>query len=111
MIKIEKLKDGAKVFVKRDGERTQVFLNQLISHSEFNTIEVEGGTLVYSVDESEVLEIPGNQGKQLELNLTETVEDIVNTAEIVDTAIVPQETVATPTEAPTIVIPPRRSKK
>lgn len=85
MIKIEKLKDGAKVFVMREGKRTQVLLNQLVTHAEFATVEVEGGTLVYSVDETEVLEMGPSQGKQLEVTINETVQDAVVTQDTVTT--------------------------
>ena len=118
MIKIERLKDGAKVFVTRDGMRVQVFLNQLITHTDFQTVEVEGGTLVYSVDETEVLEMSGGQGKQIELNLSETVQDAVV---IPDTVVVEvaEITIDAPTEelevpksvTPVIVKPAPRAKK
>jgi len=102
MIKIERLKDGAKVYVTRNGQRVQVFLNQLITHEDFASVEVEGGTLVYSVDETEVLEIAGGAGKQIELNLSETVQDAVATTETVETASA-ETPVETPVEAPTQV--------
>lgn len=108
MIKIEKLKDGAKVFVIRNGKKTQVFLNQLISDVEFETIEVEGGTLVYSINETEIAELSGSQGKQIELNLAETVQDTVVTQEAVQTETAAPAPVV---EAPTIVIPRPRAKK
>ncbi len=107
MIKIEQLKDGAKVFVTRDGNRCQVYLNQLISHQEFKTVEVEGGTLVYSVDEIEVKEMV-RQGKQLEIEFTETVTDKVVAKE---TSEIETTTVATPITKPAIVIPPPRVRK
>lgn len=97
MIKIEKLKDGAKVFVVTEGSRRQVYLNQLITAAEFQTIEVEGGTLVYSIDEAEVKEIQG-QGKQLTLNLTEVVEDVIAaTDEVEATTITAQPVIIKPT--------------
>ena len=102
MIKIEKLKDGAKVFVVTEGSRQQVYLNQLITAAEFQTIEVEGGTLVYSIDEAEVKEIQG-QGKQLTLNLTEVVEDKVVTADQVEATTI--------TAQPAIIKPTPRARK
>ena len=54
MVKIEQIKD-AKVFVTKDGVRRQVFLHQLITRQEAETLEVEGGTVVYSVDEQELV--------------------------------------------------------
>jgi len=115
MIKIERLKDGAKVFVTRDGVRVQVFLNQLITHTDFQTVEVEGGTLVYSVDETEVLEMSGSQGKQIELNLSETVQDTVATPDTVAAEIAsnaPTEAAEVPKSVtPVIVKPAPRVKK
>lgn len=109
MIKIEKLKDGAKVFIMRDGKRTQVLLNQLVSHAEFTTVEVEGGTLVYSVDETEVLELAGVEAKQINLNFDETIQDTVSTQENVSVDT-PAEVPAAPA-APAIVRPAPRAKK
>lgn len=54
MVKIEQIKD-AKVFITRDGVRTQVFLHQLITRQELETLEVEGGSVVYSIDEQELV--------------------------------------------------------
>lgn len=54
MVKIEQIKD-AKVFVTRDGVRRQVFLHQLITKQELETLEVEGGSVVYSIDEQELV--------------------------------------------------------
>lgn len=102
MIKIERLKDGAKVFIMDQGTRRQVYLNQLITEADFQTVEVEGGTLVYSIDETEVKEIQG-QGKQLTLNLTETVEDTVATTDKVETVTI--------TAQPVIIKPTPRAKK
>ena len=56
MIKIEQLKDGAKATYVRDGNRRQVYLHHLITHDELATLEVTEGTVVYSVDESEIKE-------------------------------------------------------
>jgi hypothetical protein len=102
MIKIERLKDGAKVFVVTEGTRRQVYLNQLITYAEFETIEVESGTLVYSIDETEVKEIQG-QGKQLALNLTETVQDTVATTDVAEPITV--------TSQPVVIKPTPRTKK
>jgi hypothetical protein len=96
MIKIERLKDGAKVFVVTEGTRRQVYLNQLITYAEFETIEVEGGALVYSIDEAEVKEMQG-QGKQLTLNLAETVQDTVITTDVAETTTASQPVVIKPT--------------
>jgi hypothetical protein len=54
MVKIEQIKN-AKVFVTKDGVRRQVFLHQLITRQEAETLEVEGGSVVYSIDEQELV--------------------------------------------------------
>lgn len=56
MIKIEKLKDGAKATYTRDGVKKPIFLHQLITHQDLTTLEVTQGTVVYSVDELEIKE-------------------------------------------------------
>lgn len=45
---------GAAATILRNGERQQVFEKQLISYAEADTLEVTGGDVVYSVDETEV---------------------------------------------------------
>ena len=56
MVKIEQFKGGAKASVIRDGERKQVFLHQLITKQEFETLEVSVGSVVCSIDEQELVE-------------------------------------------------------
>jgi hypothetical protein len=54
MIKIEKLSDDARVLVVRNGKKTQIFTGQLISHNDWQTVEVVSGSVTYTVDELEV---------------------------------------------------------
>lgn len=56
MVKIEHLKNGAKATIVRDGRKIPLFLHQLITRQELETMEVTAGTVVYSVDEMEILE-------------------------------------------------------
>lgn len=56
MVKIEHLKNGAKATFMRNDKKIPVFLHMLISRQELETLEVETGTVVYSVDELEILE-------------------------------------------------------
>lgn len=56
MVKIEAMKNGAKATVMRNGRQIPLFLHQLISRDELETMVVESGTIVYSVDELEILE-------------------------------------------------------
>jgi hypothetical protein len=56
MIKIEELKNGAKATYTRDGVKKPIFLHQLITRQDLETLEVTQGTVVYSVDELEIKE-------------------------------------------------------
>ena len=56
MIKIEKI-SAIKATVVRGGVRQPLILHSHISEQELATIEAESGTVVYSVDESEVKEL------------------------------------------------------
>lgn len=56
MVKIEQLKNGAKATFVRDGTERPIFLHQLITRQELETLMVQQGTVVYSVDEMEILE-------------------------------------------------------
>lgn len=55
MVKIEKLSHDAQVWFQRDGVRQRAWLHQLISYAELTTLVVESGTVVYSIDEQEVI--------------------------------------------------------
>lgn len=72
MIKIEKLKDGAKATYVRDGVRRQVYLHHLITHQELATLEVTEGTVVYSVDEQEIKEQSALRPSSVETPTTQT---------------------------------------
>lgn len=55
MVKIEKLSSDAAVWFLRDGVRQRAYLHQLISRAELDTLEVDAGTVVYTIDEQEVV--------------------------------------------------------
>lgn len=55
MVKIEKLSPDARVWFQRDGTRQRAWLYQLLSRTELATLEIESGTVVYSIDEQEVV--------------------------------------------------------
>lgn len=57
MVKIEKLTAGAKVTVVRNGEEVQVFEKQQLPLYELNSLKVHSGTVTYSVNEEEVVEV------------------------------------------------------
>jgi hypothetical protein len=56
MIKIEKI-SATKATIVRSGVRQPVLLHSHISEQELATIEAEAGTIVYTVDESEVKQL------------------------------------------------------
>lgn len=72
MVKIEKLKDGAVAYITRDGQRMKIFAAQLISLSDLDTLEVESGTVVYSINEELIKETTA-AGKQLTLKIETSV--------------------------------------
>ena len=60
MVKIEKISAGATATIIRNGERQAIFEKQLISYAEADTMEVSGGEVVYSVNETEVITKSGD---------------------------------------------------
>lgn len=60
MVKIEKIGAGATATILRNGERLTVFEKQLITYAEADTMEVTGGEVIYSVNETEVITKSGN---------------------------------------------------
>lgn len=63
MVKIENISEGALVTAVLGGERKSVFAKQLITYAESRTLEVVGGTVVYSIDEIEVVELSDSSTK------------------------------------------------
>ena len=59
MVKIEKVLDGAVATVTRGDQEVQLFQGQLINYLDLQTLKVVGGKLIYSVDETEVVEVIG----------------------------------------------------
>lgn len=57
MIKIERLKNNAIATFTRNGVVTPVFVNQLMTPDEFQTLKVSSGTVVASIDENEIVEV------------------------------------------------------
>lgn len=94
MIKIEKLLDNAKATFTRENKQMPVFLNQLLSDQEGTTLVVTQGTLVYTIDETEIVTVSaGELGKELNLNI-----DTKSTVESTDTVDVTSTTTETPSE-------------
>jgi hypothetical protein len=86
MVKIEKISPGAAVSFVRNGVRQNAIEKQLITYEEADTLEVTGGEVTYSVNETEVITKSGNPAP--------TIPQAAKEPEL-----------ATPKEAPVIVKP------
>jgi len=111
MIKIEKLA-GKATFV-REGKTTPVFAGQLLNHTEITTLEVLEGSVLYSIDEAEL--VTATAGGPVVAPVTETkspenTEPVAATTEVAKEEEVVKETPAV-TVAPAIVKPAPRAKK
>jgi len=60
MVKIEIISPGAAATILRNGVRQEVFVKQLITYQEADSLEVTGGDVVYSINETEVVTKSGN---------------------------------------------------
>jgi hypothetical protein len=67
MVKIEKLLDNGKVTITRDGVEVTVFAGQLFPEYELNTLKVHSGRVIYSVNETEVVEVAAPVAKVVEV--------------------------------------------
>lgn len=105
MIKIENLSKDARVLVTRNGKVGQVFVGQLISHKDWQTVDVQAGEVTFSIDEqvvkTKVATIKNAEIKTAELK-TEAVkvEDSVSVVEAVEAAPEPEAAAAPKTAAP-----------
>jgi hypothetical protein len=108
MIKIEQLKNGAKATIVRNGFKQPVYLAMNITEAELLTLEITGGSLVYTVDETEIVEVMGGDAV---VAPTKSVEDIANTEQSAATVETPVEEIKTPVVKPAIVKPAPRAKK
>ena len=99
MIKIEKLLDGAVATITRGDTETQIFQGQLINGLDLETLKVIGGKLIYSVDETEVVEVIG----------VPVVTGAAPTPEIAK--IVEETTVVTDTVTPVVTAPIKTTTK
>lgn len=102
MIKIEQLKGGCTATIERNGVRQPVYVRMVVTKAELDSLETTGGTLVYTIDEEQIVEVAG-------ATLQVAVEDTVATTEIPsievqDTSSV--EPAVTEVEAPKAVVKP-----
>lgn len=111
MVKIEKL-NAAKAVFTRNGLEQPVFLNSILTRDEFKTLRVLEGTVVVSIDETEVVTVGVVETPSTKSVLVETV---VTVPEQVTTEIKSPEqgepAVETPAATKTIVQPKPRTPK
>lgn len=94
MIKVEYFKDGAKATILREGERTPLFIGQLLHGHDLETLQVEGGIFGYSVDELDIVEVNGKTGESVVVYGPNAVNSAADTA---TEEVVAETEVATPT--------------
>lgn len=71
MIKIERIDSTARPTYVRNGLRQPLFAFQLVNEEEFTSIELTEGSILYSVNESEVNTIQANTSAVVSTNPTE----------------------------------------
>jgi hypothetical protein len=104
MIKIEQLKNGAKATIIRNAVTQPVYVGMTLTDIELASLEIGSGTVVYTVDEIEVVEVSaGNQAPAAPID-TKSSEPSAATVET------PVE-VEAPVVKPAIVKPAPRSAK
>lgn len=64
MIKIERLNNGAKATIVRNGVTQPVYLGMSITAAELETLQTIGGSIVYTIDETEIVELQGGQSPE-----------------------------------------------
>lgn len=57
MIKIEQLKNGAKATIVRNNVAQPVYIGMTLTNTELDSLNIGLGTVVYTVDETEVVEV------------------------------------------------------
>jgi len=57
MIKFERLSKGAKATVIRNEVTQPVYIGMAVSREELDTLQVTAGTVLYTVDEKEIVEV------------------------------------------------------
>lgn len=57
MIKFERLSKDAKATIVRNGVQQPVYLGMTLSSSELESLVVSAGTVLYTIDETEVVEV------------------------------------------------------
>lgn len=105
MIKIEQLKGGCTATIERNGVRQPVYVRMVVTKAELNSLEITGGTLVYTIDEEQIVEVDGTVPNNVQVAVTDQViATEIPSVEVESTATV--EPAATEVEAPKAVVKP-----
>ena len=102
MVKIERITVGAIATIERNGIRQKIFLNQLITPQELESMEVENGTVTYSIDE-EIIKEKSSDTKPVVVNVQ---SDVVVTDQVVAETTTE---VKQPEQKPVIIKPATRT--
>lgn len=103
MIKIEQLKSGCTATIQRNGVRQPVYVGMVVTKAELDSLEIAQGTLVYTIDEEQVVEL--GQKAPVEITISDTVVATeIPSTEVQDT--ITMELTSQEDEAPKAVTKP-----
>lgn len=115
MVKIERVLNGAVATITRGGEQVQLFQGQLINYLDLESLKVVGGKVIYSIDETEIVEvigIPVEAGSPVTEEVAKIVEDTTQVTDAVTQEVTITETVtAEPAPAPVVATKTTTKKK
>lgn len=110
MVKIEKLDPGAKATFLRDGVTTPVYINMLLTPAELEVMELTGGNILVSIDETE-LRVIAPRIDVVPQQVTLVSEVKTGDEPVVIKLDVAEATVAEPKPAPAkVIVQPTRKK-
>ncbi len=72
MIKIERIEPGGHATIIRDRVVMPIYKSLLITHAELQTLVVQKGSVLYSIDESEIVLVKAPEPEEPELNVSTT---------------------------------------
>lgn len=77
MIKVEKVNPGGLGYVTKEGNRIQLRYGILMTRAEYATVEIEKGSVVFSVDESELVTLSAPEQEVVEKVDQEPVKPVI----------------------------------
>ena len=77
MIKVEKVNPGSLGFVTKEGNRIQLRYGILMTRAEYATVEIEKGSIVFSIDESELVTLSAPEQEVVEKVEQEPVKPVI----------------------------------